>query len=170
MSMDTPFDLVYREIVDSLYNDPTLAVQLRERTLVQFDDQRTNPQKKRVQSADLPEVVVYMRSVRGNLHATSSTLRLTTVWPVIISTGVYDTQLSNAIVFSVLRIAVDWKSTLAPLVWRSKDFVKDVRLVTSDSGESNPQYNRNITGWVTLLELEIDLSFLTTDFLLGLIE
>lgn len=161
---DTPFDLLYRQLIVDVKATPEWASVLKERNLITFDSQ-TNPEKRQVQTADLPELVIYMSGLRGNLHASSSTCLLTTTWQYMISSGVFDSSKINALVFGTIR-ALSNKAELFKLTWTNRAFVRDVRLFNADQGLSNPAANRNIQGFSCLLSAEIDVSLLISDLAL----
>lgn len=158
----TPFELLYTQMVADLRAMPEIAELVKARNLIAFEN-RNSPEKAQIQSADVPELVLYMSNVRGNLHESSSTVRLVTTWSYIISSGTFDSSVIGQLMLGMLRGLVKWKETLHPLEWSTRRFVQDVRLVTSDVGLSNPKANRNITGWSTMAQAEIEISLLITD-------
>lgn len=141
---------------------PELIELVRLKNLIVFDAD-SSPEKTQVQSADVPEVVLYMSHIRGNLHESSSTVHLTTSWTFLISSGTFDSDVLGQLTLGAIRALVKWKENLHPLEWSGRTFVKDVRLVTGDVGLSNAQANRNIVGWSSMLDAEIDVSLLITD-------
>lgn len=159
---DTPFDLIYAELVEQIRLHADIQPVLKEKNLIEYD-QDSSPEKASVQTADLPEIVVYLAHVRGNLHQSSDTVKLTTVWAFMSSVGSYDSSKLNTLNFGLLRVLVDWKELLGGLVWQTRPFVKDVRLVNADVGLSNPKANRNIVGWSSIMMAEIDVSLLLAD-------
>lgn len=161
MENPTPFDLVYRQLVSNLLEQPRIAEVLKAKNLIQYD-KPANAGKAAIQTADLPEIVVYCEGVRGNLHQSTSTALLTTSWRVVISTGMYDSKKLNSLVFGVICCLVN-KEQLMALKWKNRTFVKDIRLATGDFGLSDPAKNRNIAGWSSLLAVEIDFSLLLQD-------
>ena len=159
---DTPFDLIYAKLTDEILLHADIAPVLKEKNLIDYD-QDSSPEKASVQTADLPEIVVYLSHIRGNIHQSSDTAKLTTVWAFMTSVGTYDSSKLNTLSFGLIRILVDWKSLLGGLTWSSRAFVKDVRLVNADVGLSNPKANRNIVGWSSIMMAEIDVSLLLAD-------
>lgn len=158
----TPFDLVYQQLLQDVQNNSLVQSYVKEKNLIRFTG--NNPQEKlAVQTADLPEVVLWMQSVRGNLHASSSHVMLTTGWTFINSIGSYDSALNNALILGILAATMKWQSTLALLQWNNRIFVRDVRLQNSESGLSNVKANRNISGWASIMNFEVDMSLLITD-------
>lgn len=161
----TPFDILYQKLIE-LVNDKNLV---RAGNFIEYDGAKSRPEKPGILSADVPEIVLYMSNVRGNLHQSSSTVRLTTVWRFVQSSGTYDSLISNAVNWGLLQIAVDWKNNgLRDLVFKTRPFMQDIRLNTADSGQTEEARQRNIRGWVTIADFEIDCSFLTEDVVAAL--
>lgn len=159
---DNPFDLVYNKLVTEIRAHADVSALLKTRNLIEYDKD-SSPEKQSVQSADLPEIVVYLAHIRGNLHQSSDTAKLTTVWAFMTSVGSYDSAKISLFTFALVKILVDWKALLGTLEWESRAFVKDVRLANTDLGLSNSSANRNIVGWSSLMMAEIDISLLLGD-------
>lgn len=162
--MSTPFDLIYETLIQALHDEGNL---FKARNVIAFDDVKTNPSKAAVQTADLPEVVLYLSNVSGNFTANSSSAVFVTTWRYMLSTGDYNSASSHKLMFSVLRIHADWKESLASLLWKGKQFVKGSRLVLSQQGLSNAEQNRNISGFASVLDLEVDICLNKADFIEG---
>lgn len=161
MATPTPFDITYEALLAHVLTRPDVAAVLKERNLIKYNARDTR-EKHSVQTADLPEIAIFMSAVRGNVHASSSHAAITTVWEYLFSTGTFDTGMINMLVFQTICSFVD-KDSLFALTWKDRVFIKDVRLSSGDQGKSNPAANRNINGWACVLTAEIDMTFLRTD-------
>ena len=157
----TPFDLIYERLIADYRLQQAAIDSVKSKNLIEYT-QESSPEKRSVQTADLPEVVIYLSNVRGNLHASSSTAHFTTTWQYMLSTGSFDSRKINTLGFAAIK-SLSNKAAMMALQWNSRTFVKDIRLLGADVGLSNPDANRNIKGWASLLSAEIDLSLLITD-------
>ena len=154
--MSNPISECYDALIAGLRADTVIDSLVREKNLIDFADV-PKPTRDAIATADLPELMVYCKAIRGNLHASSSHSFLTTTWEFQISTGRFDTTVVNELMFAVLRVAVKWHELLRTVAeWEGKNFIKDVRLANGDVGISNPQANRNIRGWASVIQLDID--------------
>lgn len=162
--MLTPFDLIYAAIIVELKADSDF----KENTVIAFDDVVRNKLKAGVQTADLPEVVVYLSNVTGNLTANSSSTKISTNWRYMVSTGQYNSRIIHRLVFNVVRMHKRWHEVFGALEWRGKTFVKDARLVSGQTGLSNSEQNRNISGFAAVLDFEVDLVLNSVDLTQGL--
>lgn len=164
----TPFDLIYEKLVDELRADGAFSA--KPKNVVEFSSaaQTSSPERPQVQTADLPEVLVYMQRVYGNLHGNSSAAHFTTVWRYLVSTGEHNSRLSFRLVFNILRMHKRWKEVFGELQWREDKFVRNARIVDVQHGISDPQANRNIKGFSAVLDFELDISLLNDNFILGL--
>lgn len=160
--MSNPISLLYDKILEAVAADTDVASLIKENNLIDFNDVR-KPTKAGVTTADLPELVIYVSSVRGNLHASSSHVMLTTVWSFILSTGTFKMDVQNTLLFAILKVLTDWKNSIRPVEFASKQFVKDVRLADANTGVSNAEANRNIRGWAAVIQAEIDLGLDLSD-------
>lgn len=154
MSDDDPFTLTYKAMLQACKEDVDIRRLVSEGNLIDFT-QTTDPQKPNIASADVPELVLYMSGMSGNLHSSSSDSSLTTVWRYVLSSGTFDTQVMGALSFAVIRTMSRWQSVLKPLRWSGAEFIKDVKFPAGNSGASNRAANRNITGWATVIDFEI---------------
>lgn len=155
--MPDPFNNLYTQISTKLAAFTPVTDLISSGNIIDFNERR-KPTKSGITTADLPELMFYMSAVRGNIHASSSDVYLTTVWQFTVSTGTFYVTTAQALMFYIIQFATNWKDQLRPVTWESKTFVKDVRLVNQDLGVSNPELNRNIRGWASVIQLEIDVA------------
>lgn len=153
---DDPFTITYVALLQACKENVCIRRLVSEGNLIDFT-QTTDPQKSHVATADVPELVLYMSGMTGNLHSSSSDSSLTTVWRFVLSSGTFDTRIMSALSFAVLQVMAEWQTTLKKLRWSNAEFIKDVRFPAGNSGHSNRSANRNITGWATILDFEISM-------------
>lgn len=153
--MQSPINLAYDALIAALRDNSLIREIIREGNLIVFNEQEVKP-KPGLATADVPELVVYPSNVKGNLHASSSHCFLTVTYRFMISTGTYNNSILGSCTFAVLQTLVNWHTTLKPTTWEGAQFIVDTRLSNADLGISDPNANRNIKGWATVLDAEID--------------
>ena len=153
--MQNPLNSAYEAIITSLRDNSLIRDVIRTGNLIVFNELTAKP-KSGISTADVPELVMYPSNIKGNLHASSSHCFLTVTWRFMISTGSYRTNIVNDCTFAVLQTLVNWHTTIKLATWNEVQFIKDVRLSNADLGVSNPDANRNIKGWATVLDAETD--------------
>lgn len=158
----TPFDVVHEIMVGAVI----ATNKYKAGNLVDYATD-TKDQKKAVQTSDLPEIVTYLANIRGNLTANSSNSHVTGVWNWIISTGSFNSNSMNLLLFDLMRLHLNWEQVLRPVQWRDKIFVTGTNIVNIQLGESDSANNRNISGWVAVAAFEVQMSIFQADLLLG---
>lgn len=157
----TPFDIVYAQLLQDIAADVVLTT-IKDKNVIAYT-QDSSPEKVGHATNDLPELTVYMSSFTGNIHASSSHSLIKTRWRFQAISSGYDSKRLHALAFAVVRVLTRWKNVNPPLTWKDRVFVKDVRLANADQGIA--QNSTNIQGWATLMDAEIDLTFLTSDLM-----
>lgn len=123
-----------------------------------------NPLKDAIATADLPEVAIVFDGGNMNLFDTSSSSKIVCNFRLIVNTGDFRVnEFASVINWIVLCNLAKWKTTLAALTWKGEHFIKRVSVVDLTVGESNPERNRNIKGWVTIWQCQIDMHFTTSN-------
>lgn len=160
--MKNPLNDIYKAFLAELRATAEIREVIREGNLIDFT-QDISPLKKGISSADVPELILYITGMRGNLHASSTHSFITVNWRFMLSSGSFDTTICTSVSFAILQVLTRWRSFLIPLKLKDNSFVRDVKLVSGDMGLSNPDANRNIKGWASVVDIETDLAFNLND-------
>lgn len=162
---DNPFNMVLRELWAMLEAHPRFSRDVREGNRVKFTkDTDRGAQKPTVQAGDLPEVTIFPETLDGNLHATSSTSRITRRYTVQIATGDFRyTEFLGPLEWCVFVAMLAWRTRLTGLEWRGKGFVKRVNASSGAQGVFNDRVNRNVDGWSAIWRVEVEMHFDTDD-------
>lgn len=119
--------------------------------------------KQTVTTADLPEVALVNSGFNINLFDSSSSTKVVARYSLIANTGDFRlNKLMNDLNWIVLVNLKDWRTVLTALTWHGASFVKRVGIVDLTVGESNPDRNRQIKGWVSVWQIEIEMHFQTS--------
>jgi len=160
-----PFTKVLEQLWTLLEADTQFTDRIPPANRVKYDSTTdNNPIKQIVATADLPEFAVAFGGAAINLFDSSSSTKVVSRWMFVINTGDWRVnefaQVLNWIVLCNLR---QWKTGLGALTWKGETFVKRVHILDLASGESDPNRNRQIKGWTSVFNLEIEMHFKTTN-------
>ena len=163
VSSKDPFTQVYDSLWTLAESYVPLRTQIRERNLIRLDSNARDVRKDRVATADLPELTLVPTGTSIELHANSSQTRMTQEMAFSLSTGDQRIhELHFPLKFHIICSLTTWKESLGGLIWNDHVFVHDVSIPSTVEGESDPQRNRNIEGWVTILNISVAMEFPTT--------
>lgn len=126
----------------------------------------SDPVKREVSTADLPEVVLISTGMSAALHSTSSSTMCVRQYEWIIATG--DLSLVNKLMpveWAVFVAMSGWKAVLTALQWNGAGFVKRCDLGAIDNGFTDPERNRGIRGWSAIWRCEVEMHFRTQDLI-----
>lgn len=127
-----------------------------------------NQVKATLSAADLPEVAILYTGGDCNLNNSSSSTKLTANFQLLINTGENRlTVLATKLMWLSLCNINKWQTELMALTWYGAQFIKVVRMPTVTVGESNPQRNRNINGWVVMWNVQMEMHFKTSQLTYG---
>lgn len=160
-----PFSMVYSELWSILLKHPAFVRDVNFKNRIRFDvPNNRDPLKATIGAADLPEVMITVENISANLHDTSHTTRIARRYNILASTGDYRyTEFLAPIEWAIFTAFTNWQTTLTALQWKDKPFCKAFRIVTGTAGMSNPQQNRNIVGWSSVWQCEVEMHFNTAD-------
>lgn len=156
-----PFTQVFNKLWDLAEASPTLSDMVRPGNRIKYNQQaQRDPIKENVQAADLPELVLAIDSGTGNLHSTSCSSKIVRQYVWMITSGDYRVNFTILPVEWALICSMnDWVHDLGELTWNNDHFVKRLDVVGLASGLSNPDQNRNIRGWSSLVRIEVEMHF-----------
>lgn len=136
---------------------------------IKYNAERTQAfAKKNVQVADLPELMILPEGLDGLLVASSAHSEINWRAAIITSTGekshsVYLAQVQ----WYLWKVLYQLNAFRGAISYRSKPFLVNVLVIDSVSGLTDPQYNRGIEGWSSILRVQFQLriprTFLCTD-------
>lgn len=158
-----PFSQVYSALWDMALAHPVVQAAVKSGNRVRFDHaQARDPFKQSVADADLPEIVLYPEGLTGNVLATSSTTQLNRTYRFATSSGDqrYTLRLAD-VEWALVEALCGWPEKLASLEWRGRRYVKRVQFVGGSAGLSDPERNRGIVGWSSLINVEVEMHFVT---------
>lgn len=166
--MSNPLSLVYDKLWAMVEAHPDVATIVSAGNRIKFNDPAIRDVwKDRVASSDVPELVLVPDAGSVNLHATSSSSRVTRQYSWLISTG--DLRLGaylHAVEFMLIVAYSEWDTHLKTVEWpdaSGKFPVTRCKLVDARVGHSDPQLNRRLKGWSAVWSCEVEFHFDTSD-------
>jgi hypothetical protein len=158
---DNPFSRVYDALWKLAMRSRMLATLVKPGNRITFGDLTdSSPLKGKIAPADLPELVLTVRSLSANLHNTSTTSMCTRNYAWMASCGDFRySQIASPLEWALFSAMAGWRSTLSGLLWNDKTFCKRMTLSGGSTGLSDAANNRNIQGWSTVWALDIDMVF-----------
>ena len=171
-TINNPFTMVLSGLWDCLLAHPSFVRDIADGNRIRFDDlsNRNLLKPDNVQTGDMPQVTITPESFQANLQETSSTTRFSQLYNIGIVTGDLRYQYLGNVQWLVAIALLAWKTRLADLTWRDARFVKVVRLQAGGSGltgnESSNTQNKNLFGWSSVMRVEVEMHFRTSDLLL----
>lgn len=167
---DNPFGLVYTTLWEMLLSHPGFERDVREGNRIRFDRNKIDPSKYEVQPGDLPEMMLTTATLDANLFDTTNSSRVTRTYSWNISTGDQRYYRDGVPLLADLEWYVfvamhSWKDRLTLLKYNGLSFVKLMNLTQGSTGLSDPQKNRNITGWSAVWSCMVQMQFKHADLL-----
>lgn len=159
--MANPFDAVYGGLWSLIEAYPTIDMLIKPGNRVKFDAQGQMVPPV-VADADLPELILSPATTNANLRSTSNSTQCTRVYEWIISTG--SQQLTDkiyAVEWAIFITHLKWNTTLTALLHNGTPYVKQLRIVSAQTGISDRELNRGIKGWSAIWRVEVDMHFST---------
>lgn len=168
-SFDDPFTRVYDALWTCVVEHPYLGAVFKVGNRVDLIDKRAFV-KEKLASADLPELLLIPQSLKGNLHASSSSSSVIKRYQWVMTSGDYRVDkylfpISWAIYTSMVRCQKIL--TTLKMDGDDKTFVRRADLIDSTDGQSQAQRDSNIKGWSTVQTIEVEMYFTTTDLIVG---
>lgn len=163
-----PLTLVYDEVWAYLETKSAFTTLVRASNRIKFSGGSRTPQKDKVSTFDLPEIrLIPVAMSFEDIRNSSSTSFFTQTLEFSIATGdqrltendmIFETQ------FTLIRCLVDVNAALKLLTWpTTQRFIGNVQVQGSQIGTSEADLNRGIKGWSSLVQLEIEYYFQTSD-------
>lgn len=167
-----PFSLVMEAMWAAAQNSNVLFQQIKPGNLIRFDKPTDrSPIKTSVLAADLPELFLVPTSLAGNdtnLHDSSASSRVCMTFHWLLNSGDLRT---NAYVmpigWAIVCAMAGWQNfgNYTALTWQGKSFVKKVDVRGGSVGYHDLWRKQGITGWTFLSEVEVTMSFATSDMI-----
>lgn len=160
-----PLSKLHNAIWDLFEGSPEFVAMFKPGNRIKFNSPTdTNPVKQTVATADTPEFAVVPQGITPNLFDTSSSTKVVARYQLIVNTGDWRVnEISNIANWIILCNLAKWRDTLTALTWKGKPYVKVVRVLDLQQGETDAQRNRGIRGWATVWQCEIEMHFRTLD-------
>ncbi len=162
--MINPLDAAYTALIQALLRAPSVRQSFREGNRITYVKSETS-EKATIQGGDLPEFVLFLSGFGGNLHSSSSSNKFTLSYTLNLSSGSFDSQLINNLIFGMWVALLNWKNSIHTAKYLDKSFIKDVRVNPSPVGLSDEERNRQIKGWAAVLGIELDVYLDTAELL-----
>lgn len=166
-----PFLKVYDGVYDLLFNSGGSANLLADiikvgnrvhfGTLKEHDRTQSKPS---VVSADHPELWLYDEGATINPHFDSSSMEAMQNISLQCSTGDYRYgNYVSVINWYMMANMIQWRTALGALRWNSRPFVKNLKSIPIQIGETNTERNNALAGWTTIWRMQIQLVINTVD-------
>lgn len=157
---DDPFSVVYEGLWKLVDDFKPFASTVRRGNRIKLDGASRNPTKQNVNTADLPEVTLQPTGGETNIHSNSSQTTITQRYMFMISTGdLRVDSLHFPLRWHVTRAVVLWKKKIGGITWRKQPFLEELNIPDTTEGESDPDRNRGIKGWSSLITIEVRMRF-----------
>jgi hypothetical protein len=159
-----PFSLVYSALWDLALASDRLLELVKPGNRLRFDQTTRDPFKDQIQDADMPELSLFpLGTASMNLHSTSCSSQIKRAFAWMLATGdVRVSYRSLPVQWALMCAMSNYKSVLTPLEWQGQRFVKKVEVVQVTETLLDTTQNRNIRGWSSIMNVEIDFIFSTT--------
>lgn len=161
-----PFALVYNALWTMAEASYPLTQLVRPGNRIKFNQTgQSDPTKRQVSNADLPELILVTTASNANIRGTSSSSMIIRQYDWIIATG--DTSTVNKLLpveWALFCAMCRWPYVLGPLKYPSDapdGFVKRANILSVNSGLTDPERNRGIMGWSSIWSLEVEMHFST---------
>lgn len=167
---DDPFTLVFNQIWSILENSPLFTADVAVGNRIKYNlNNKRNPFKQQINDSDLPEVVLISTGMDVRLFNTSSTTKIIKRYSVLLSTG--DLRINNLlyqIQWDLVVCLTGWQVLLGQLLWPENtgvSFVKRADILDTTEGLSDPERNRGVVGWSSVMNLEVEMHFNSQDLI-----
>lgn len=155
-----PFTLVYDELWSMLEEDKRFDVLVGNR--LKFNQNKREPVKTQMSSADYPEVALLSEGVTGNLCNTSSSSMLVRRFSWVISAGDLRNEKLFPLEWAIFAGMLAWRHRLTLLTWEGEPFVKNTNIVDSTIQQAENMRRRGITGFIAVWTVEVEMHFQTS--------
>jgi len=155
----------YQTVLDAIWAALEARASIQELVLRgnrhKYDDGA--PPKEGVATADLPELRVLPVAGTFSPRVTNKDTEVTKQYSVQVITGSRDVSQVLELEFEVFRamLALDFDV----LEWEGEPFVQNVRLTSATEGDVRVDLNRGISGWVSIMTVEVQMMFLTEELI-----
>ena len=150
--MDDPFTAIYDRLWALVRDRMSTLVDKGNRIIF---DGTASPLKSSVQHQDLPELILSPTGGTSASEVTSSQFEITPQYQWLLSTGSYDIRKKLfPLQWHLHLLMMYFRRTAGTVQFDGRSFIKDVRLLNQVTGDSNPEANRGIKGFSTLLVFE----------------
>lgn len=161
MSCD-PLTMVYDALWNLLEDFPPFTDQVAPGNRIRLNCKLRDPIKDVLRKADLPEVLIFPAGGLTNIHANSSESRLERTYQVLLTTGDKRVnELHFPLQWHIIQAVAAWPARMGGMTWRGQPFLIDVNLPDTTEGMSDPDQNRNIPGWSSVITIATVLNFNT---------
>lgn len=157
-----PLTQIYDGIWKLVEDFQLFADTVRVGNRISLADSSRYPYKESVSTKDLPEVILHPSGGQCFLHDDSDTSRFVRYFQFLISTGdMRVDHLHFPLQWHVIRAISDWKSSIGGLTWKEHPFLYNMDIPDTTEGESDPERNRNIEGWSSIVQIRADFEIAT---------
>lgn len=156
---DLPTVALYTKLADLVFTRPEILNVCPVGNQIRYDKNETNPQKRNVASADLPEIQLVPDGYASNLTASSGNTNVTFRYQFLMSSGDFRFKHYLApVTWYVISALSEWCEPtigITGLQWNSQNFVKNLSLIDATDGVSDSRLNRGIEGFSEILRFEV---------------
>lgn len=163
MSTDNPFSQVYDALWGLLESHEGFTGLVRVGNRIRYDAAR-DPDKDVHTTTDLPEVRLVPTGGTPLVQTTTSSTQIKLTYEIQVSSG--DLRLDAAlypVAWEILCAVTKWHDELRKLTWRGNRFVVHGRAVSLETGISDSDVARGISGWADKWGYEVLCAFGTAD-------
>lgn len=159
-----PYLIAYDFIWEMVDNFAPFADEFKAGNIINLaDENRRDPMKDNILTADLPEIILIMAGGDGNLHRSSSSSNIIQQFQFLISTGERRLTLISDLKWYAYQALWAWqKQGFGAALYANETFITRLDWVNVVEGESDPALNRGIMGWSTIISFEAEFEFSQT--------
>lgn len=159
-----PFSMVYDCLHEILIDSHAMGIVIKKENIITYNTgQGLANRREKLTDVQRPELVITSSTVSGNLNITSDTVELVRLYRLLLTTGAGAANKTiNPLEWALACTLTDinYNEKLNSLIWHGQNFVKATALESVESGESDPEVNRNISNaWAAIWGVNVHMIF-----------
>ena len=165
-----PLTLVYEHIWDIIEDFDAFDDMIKIGNRIKLNKNPRDPFKEVVQGADLPELILFPVGATPNTNANSSEATYTWDLQFLLSTGDKRVnELHFPIQWYIFRV-IAVKGCARSVEWNGQPCLLGLTIPLTSEGLNDPNANRNIQGWSSVISIQASMNFSKAQLAEGLKE
>lgn len=157
--MSDPFSAVYNHLWGLAEANTWIADNVKKHNRIKFDQEE--PIKKTVGDGDIPELVLHpIGGAEQPLQLTSNQFEIKPRFQWLLTTGDYFVKKRLfPMSWNLYLVMATFRANMGAVQWNSQSFVKQVSILSNETGDVNAEQNRGIGGYSAVLSFELTCRF-----------